>query len=117
MKSNARPSKPNYLIGILIIAAFGVLTFLCTRKEKDDNSPIVIDWHSPSLEELRLIGPILGGNGITGCGVFKVGTYKGETKVACTRDDVNWIYYDIWEASQAVNRTPTDQYSRFNSPN
>lgn len=80
-------------------------------------TPISINWRTPTTQDIRLIGPILGGNGIKGCGVFRVGEYKGETKVACTRDDVNWIYYDIWEATERVNRTPTEQYSRFNTPN
>lgn len=103
---------------LALLSTFVCLVCLgsCASETQKDTSPIHISWKSPSPDDLRTIGPILGGNGVTGCGSFYVGRYKGETKVACTRGGKDFIYYDIWEASENVNRTPTDQYERFNAP-
>ncbi len=104
------------IVGVLILFLVYKMTTDKSTPENLKRETSTIDWHTPNNDELLMIGRILGGNGITGCGSYFVGQYDGETKVACTRDGLNFIYYDIWEASEKVNRTPTEQYEKFNQP-
>ena len=117
--------KNKLLINIFVVVAiFGGIILMMDQcfksnariEEQKDNS-IYIGWRSPTSEEIGKISVILGSNNISGCGEYRVGEYKGETKIACSSDGSNWVYYDIWEHSEDVNKTPTDQSARFNKPN
>lgn len=102
---------------LTVVMALLCLTFYTSCTFEKDTSPIHISWNSPTSSDIGTIAPILAASGIGGCGEFYVGTHKGETKIACTSDGVNFIYYDIWESIEKVNRTPTEIYERYNKPN
>lgn len=62
-------------------------------------------WRDLVGDETLKIGRALVKNGIQGCGTLKIkpnSEHSGEYSVKCTRDDINWRYYEVWPATGYV---------------
>lgn len=74
-------------------------------------------WEVPNSEETNKITRLLIKKKIKGCGSYRIKEIeKNEFIIACSSDEINWIYYVAWTELEELYLVSDEMERRLNPP-